>query len=43
MGVDIVLREVQRVWTELYPFADARALKAAKKRMLVREFLRGQL
>ncbi|MEH6719206.1 MAG: hypothetical protein V7704_10025 [Aurantimonas endophytica] len=31
VGADIFFREVQRVWDELYPFADARALKAAHK------------
>jgi hypothetical protein len=29
VGVDIFFREVQRSWTELYPFADRRALEAA--------------
>ncbi|MGP1395692.1 MAG: hypothetical protein ACTS3R_09295 [Inquilinaceae bacterium] len=29
VGVDIFFREVQAVWGELYPFADAKALKAA--------------
>lgn len=31
VGVDIFNREVQRSWTELYPFADRRALTAAKR------------
>lgn len=31
VSVDIFFREVQLVWDELYPFADRRALKAAKK------------
>lgn len=29
VGVDIFFREVQRSWSELYPFADDRALRAA--------------
>lgn len=29
VGVDIFFREVQRAWGEVYPFADARALRAA--------------
>jgi len=29
--VDIFFREVQAVWDELAPFADARALKAASR------------
>ena len=31
VGVDIFFREAQRSWTELRPFADRRALKAAKR------------
>jgi len=31
VGVDIFFREVQRSWTELYPFADRRALAAASR------------
>lgn len=31
VGADIFLREVQTVWTELQPFADAAALKSARK------------
>jgi len=31
VGVDIFFREAQRAWTELYPFADARALAAARR------------
>jgi hypothetical protein len=31
VGVDIFFREAQSVWGELYPFADRRALQAAKK------------
>jgi endonuclease III len=31
VGVDIFFREVQVAWEELYPFADARALDAAKQ------------
>jgi endonuclease III len=30
VGVDIFFREAQRAWTELYPFADHRALTAGK-------------
>lgn len=33
-GVDIFFREVQLVWTTLYPFADQKALKAAGKMKL---------
>jgi hypothetical protein len=29
VGVDIFFREAQRAWSELYPFADRRALQAA--------------
>src|ERR671930_549871 len=29
VGVDIFFREAQRSWSELYPFADRRALHAA--------------
>lgn len=29
VSVDIFFREVQALWSELYPFADRRALKAA--------------
>jgi endonuclease III len=31
VGTDIFFREVQREWSELYPFADKRALQAAKR------------
>lgn len=31
VGVDIFFREVQRPWSELYPTADRRALKAAER------------
>jgi endonuclease III len=31
VGVDIFFREVQTVWTELFPFADSRVLESAKK------------
>lgn len=31
VGVDIFFREVQIAWDELFPFADARALKSARK------------
>ena len=31
VGADIFFREVQGVWDELYPFADRKALKAAKE------------
>lgn len=31
VGVDIFFREVQRAWEELYPFADRRALQAARR------------
>lgn len=31
VGVDVFFREVQTSWKELYPFADKKALKAAKK------------
>lgn len=31
VGVDIFFREIQLVWDELYPFADKKALKAAKR------------
>ena len=31
MGVDIFFREAQRSWSELYPFADRRALQAAER------------
>ena len=31
IGADIFLREVQGIWTEAFPYADARVLKAAKK------------
>lgn len=31
VGVDIFFREVQAAWDELYPFADRRAVNAAKK------------
>ena len=31
LGADIFFREVQQVWPELYPFADKKSLKAAKK------------
>jgi len=31
VGTDIFCREVQREWSELYPFADERALRAAKR------------
>jgi len=31
VGVDIFFREVQFVWDELYPFADAKALQAARR------------
>lgn len=31
VGVDIFFREAQRSWTELHPFADRRALKAAEQ------------
>lgn len=30
VGADIFCREVQIAWTELYPFADAKALRAAR-------------
>ena len=30
VGADIFLREIQAVWPEVYPFADAKALQAAK-------------
>ena len=30
VGADIFCREIQTVWHELYPFADAKALKAAR-------------
>lgn len=29
-GVDIFFREVQLIWDEVYPFADKKALKAAR-------------
>ena len=31
VGVDIFFREAQRAWSELYPFADRRALQAARQ------------
>src|SRR5215211_7792207 len=31
VGADIFFREVQRKWSELFPFADKRALQAAKR------------
>lgn len=31
VGVDIFFREIQNVWSELFPFADGRALKAARR------------
>jgi hypothetical protein len=31
VGVDIFFREVQGVWNEVYPFADKKALKAARR------------
>jgi endonuclease III len=31
LGADIFLREVQLAWDEVYPFADARILEAAKR------------
>ena len=31
VGADIYFREVQREWSELFPFADKRALQAAKR------------
>ena len=31
VGADIFFREVQREWSELFPFADKRALQAAKR------------
>ena len=31
MGVDIFFREAQRSWSELYPFADRRALRVAER------------
>ncbi|MFO7565236.1 MAG: hypothetical protein R6X02_21510 [Enhygromyxa sp.] len=31
VGADIFLREVQLVWDEVYPFADARVLEAARE------------
>lgn len=31
MGVDIFFREAQRSWSELFPFADPRALQAAER------------
>src|SRR5690606_37592154 len=31
VGVDVFFREVQLAWDELYPFADARVSKAAKR------------
>jgi hypothetical protein len=31
VGTDIFFREVQCEWSELYPFADKRALQAAKR------------
>jgi hypothetical protein len=31
VGVDIFFREVQLVWNELYPFADAKAMQAARR------------
>lgn len=37
VGVDIFLREVQSVWTALYPFADRKALQAAQKIGLPKE------
>lgn len=30
-GADIFLREIQGVWTEVYPYADQRVLKAARR------------
>lgn len=37
VGVDIFFREAQRSWTELYPFADRRALTAAEQLGLGRD------
>ena len=37
VGVDIFFREVQVVWTELFPFADRRSLAAARKLQLGRD------
>lgn len=31
LGADIFLREVQLIWSELYPFADGRALDTARR------------
>src|SRR5215211_8055511 len=31
VGADIFFREVQREWSELFPFADKRALQAAER------------
>jgi hypothetical protein len=31
VGVDIFFREAQRSWSELFPFADSRALRAAER------------
>lgn len=37
IGVDIFFREAQRSWSELYPFADRRALNAAEQLGLGRD------
>jgi hypothetical protein len=37
VGVDILFREAQTIWTELYPFADKRAQRAARKLRLPAE------
>ncbi len=37
VGVDIFFREAQRSWSELYPFADRRALEAASRLGLGRD------
>jgi hypothetical protein len=37
VGVDIFFREVQACWDELFPFADKRALAAAKKLKLAND------
>lgn len=34
VGVDIFFREVQRTWSEIYPFADSRAMTAAQRLQL---------
>ncbi len=37
VGVDIFFREAQRAWSELYPFADAKAVQAAGRLGLGRD------